>query len=162
METIKYTHFNANTNTETEIELPVGDGAMYGVRNAGPRDHRSQVAAPRPPSRPARPPRMRSIPAGGSHRIPVHRDEDDGQVGVNGDDVIAIPKTWLADSVIVASKAWAAFLQRPDLPEATGDAVTDANNASLHRDALQRHDDNKDKIRFVGELLGGVLGRLVR
>ena len=73
-------------------------------------------------------------------------------VADNGE-YLAIRKDALIDLISIGGDAWASWLTRPDFPQATGDAKTDFDNASLHRDALALHDQNRDRVRTVSSLL---------
>lgn len=74
-----------------------------------------------------------------------------GHVASDGE-YLAIKKEALVDLISIAGDAWASFLARPDIPQATGDVKIDMENASLHRDALALHDQNRDRIRVLSGL----------
>ena len=66
---------------------------------------------------------------------------------------VSIRKDAVLDLVSVGGELCAAFLGRPDMPKYVGDPSADFTNATLHRDALARHEQNRERIRAVTGLV---------
>ena len=96
--------------------------------------------------RPYPPPRPRPVPPVYSQPTPRHSQKREDE------DHIAIRKSALLELIPSVGKVWASFLGIPDSPQATGDDVTDRNNASDHREALARHTQNQTRILALTDL----------
>ncbi|MCG8422061.1 MAG: hypothetical protein MJE77_29410 [Proteobacteria bacterium] len=71
---------------------------------------------------------------------------------VSNSDYFSISKNALVEFIPAVGKVWASFLGVPDKPEATGDHVTDRNNAAEHREALAKHSQNQTRILALSDL----------
>lgn len=69
----------------------------------------------------------------------------------------SLKKSAMIEMVPLAGQVWASFLGRPGTPPATGDNLTDHGNASLHRDALARHQQMQHRIVALSELASRAL-----
>ncbi len=64
----------------------------------------------------------------------------------------ALKKSAVIEMIPLAGQVCASFIGRPEMPTPTGDNVVDHGNASLHRDALSRHQQMQHRIVALSEL----------
>ena len=156
---LRYENTYHDPETGDEIDIFTDDG--LGVRNA--RDHRSSSGGQRqpPPSRreiavrrrplvprapggyrPAPPPAVSAAPVAPPSPAAVPNVHSDGNY-------VSVKKDALLGLISLGGEFWASYLGRPDMPQPTGHTDTDLVNASLHRDALALHTQNRDRIRAL-------------
>ena len=152
-----------------EVMVPVDDDLddddegddAGGLRNARRRSHRSRSSRGRRTRRTDRP-RSRGtirrrtgryqpqLPERVEHGGPVVARDPDGEY-------FAIKKSAIADLLPAVGMVWASFLGTPQAPRATGDDITDRDNASSHRESLAQHQQNQTRILALTELAGRAL-----
>jgi len=141
-----FSHTIYDPVTGEEIDVYVEDSSEAVRNGPGGRTSMAGLARPRSPGfgRPApRGPVTR--PDTGHRPVTVHPTESGEFVSVRKSDVVGL--------IPLGGELWAASLGRPDMPQATGDDVTDRTNAAMHRDALALHDQNRDRIRALAGLV---------
>ena len=130
---------------------PRGRGRGRGRRRPGRRPRRSRrpgrAMYPRPPvyQPPPRPPQP-AQPSPGAIAVRPSKP-----VVVSGDH-LSVRKSALIEFIPAVGKLWASFLGKPNKPIATGDNITDHNNASEHREALADHAQNQTRILALSDL----------
>ncbi len=65
---------------------------------------------------------------------------------------LSIKKSSVAELLPGVGKVLASFLGRPQPPQAVGDDKVDRDNATLHRDALAKHEQNQARILALTDL----------
>ena len=156
-----YSHDYEDPETGELVEVVVRDDdddelEIRNARGRGPIGRR--VPASRVPARYQRPrverypaPRRRPrVPVRVERRTPVVVRERpsvarDGQY-------FSIKKSAIGELIPAAGKVWASFLGTPVGPQATGNDIVDRDNATVHRDALAKHQQNQVRILALTEL----------
>ena len=153
-----YSHEYEDADTGEIVEVLVpddeDDDEVVEIRNARRRSQpaRRLPARRRSPSRrtQGRARRRRDVPARVERRAPVVVRErptvtQDGQY-------LSVKKSAVGELIPAAGKVWASFLGTPDAPQATGNDIVDRDNASAHREALAKHQQNQVRILALTEL----------
>ena len=158
-----HTYEDPETGELIEVMVPVDDeddddDEVTGLRNARQRSHRSRSSRGRRTRRTQRPQSRGTIrrrtgryqpqlPERVEHGGPVIARDPDGEY-------FAIKKSAIADLLPAVGMVWASFLGTPQAPRATGDDITDRDNASSHRESLAQHQQNQTRILALTELAG--------
>lgn len=168
-------HSHTYTDPETGELVDVmiadpDDGPEYRNARDG-RDHRGGGAGGLPGRRP--PWRPHGLPGSRPDRVFVRHPQPRPESGPIAPrpapvpvpapmpgDVIAIPKSAIAELIPALGQVWASFLGLPEAPHAIGDDVVDRNNATMHRAALATHTQNQTRILALTDLASRAL-RLV-
>lgn len=143
MSSLYYSHSYVNPETGQLVDVMVDEDP---TRNA-----RRHVEAPPSVSAVSRP------GAGGFYARPMmpHFPRPPVQVAQpvqTGPAYLSVRKADLLELVPAIGAIWASVLVLPDAPVATGDDVIDRNNATMHREALARHQQSQTRILALTEL----------
>ena len=74
-------------------------------------------------------------------------------MGYDAGEYFAIKKSALAEIIPAVGQIWASVLVPPEAPKAIGDDIVDRDNASMHRQALAKHDQNQTRILALTNLV---------
>ena len=149
-----YSHSYEDPDTGEVIEVMVPDDGDddFEYRNARVIDNRSRSRGRRRPPRPPRPQPRPHRPVPAPRPVPVIARPRPTQM--QDGEYFTVKKSAVAEVIPAVGMVWASFLGTPTAPKATGDDITDRDNATAHREALAQHQQNQTRILALTELAG--------